>query len=257
MWDDTPALLIVLLVAILAACFFELWRVERMSGAATREMERRRREHRALTSGEGVGSPTTTPGSVPLRRPVPQEGSRRGTRTSGPIQTQTAQRMSGASTREVVRKEKSTQTPAPSILIPVRDVRVTTVNDEGDTPRVVHEFEPWMEPTSEEGRLTYAQAELSPQASVRGPSFQHDESYEHGQAGHGATEDCDAMGSSLLTAALQQYYASIEASPQEASAHTEEERPLPSSDHSGRAQEQVPRRRAHRDIHKDKSHSEW
>ena len=165
--------------------------------------------------------------------------------------------MSGVSTREVVRKEKSTQTPAPSILIPVRDARVTTVTDEGDTPRVVHEFEPWMEPTSEEGRLTYAQAELSPQASVRGPSFQQDESYEHGQAGHGATEECDAMGSSLLTAALQQYYASIEASPQDASAHTEDERPLPSSDHSGRAQEQVPRRRACRDIHKDKLHSEW
>ena len=95
---------------------------------------------------------------------------------------------------------------------------------------------------------------LSPQASFQGPSFQQKE---HWQAGHGATEDCDAMGSSLLSAALQRYYASIEASPQEASAYPEEERPLPSSDHSPRCQGQVPRRRAYRDIHKERLRSDW
>ena len=75
--------------------------------------------------------------------------------------------------------------PAPSIQIPVRAARVTTVNDEGETPKVVHVFErAWIEPTREEGRLSFAQSEASLQAPVHGPSFPQEKL----QPGHCAIE---------------------------------------------------------------------
>ena len=73
---------------------------------------------------------------------------------------------------------------------------------------------------------------------------------------HAALEACDAAGSSLLSASLHRYYASIEASPQEASAYVtdkmEQARPSPSSFHSSRDQGQLAQRRTVRDIHGDK-----
>ena len=133
-----------------------------------------------------------------------------------------------------------------------RNKHVVTLDSLREAPTTVHMIQGTargdVDLSSRSGKRTKEKSTQTRTPSILIPVRDH----------HGAAEDCDAMGSSLLSAALQQYYASIEASPQEASAHTEEERPLPSSDHSGRAQEQeVPRRRACRDIHKDKFHSEW
>ena len=78
-------------------------------------------------------------------------------------------------------------------------------------------------------------------------------------ADHGANESCDAAGSSLLSAALQQYYASVEASLQGASAcvtdNMEQARPSLPPFHSWRDQGQLPQRRKYRDVRGDKMSS--
>lgn len=148
--------------------------------------------------------------------------------------------------------------------------RGASVRDDKDTSGVEHLLPrayvsgPRLESSSslEEEQPTFAHRNEPPPRPRGMPSLPaRSRQEEHRPAGHGAIEACDAAGSSLLSASLQRYYASIEAWPQGASACVTDNmghaRPSPSSFHPWRDQGQLPspRRRTYRDIHGGKLRS--
>jgi len=133
---------------------------------------------------------------------------------------------------------------------------------EGLLSRRAHVSGPSLESSSslEEGQSALANRNEPPPGPRGMPSLPARSRQERRQPeDHGAIQACDAAGSSLLTASLHRYYASIEASPQAASAYVtdnmEQARPSPSSVRSWREIGQLPQRRTYRDIQGDKLRS--
>jgi hypothetical protein len=164
------------------------------------------------------------------------------------------------SSSSAMRMRTAVREPSNARGASVRDDK--TASREGHLSRRAHVSGPSLESSSslEEGQSALAHRN-EPPPWPRGmqslPVRSRQEGYQ--PANHGANEACNAAGSSLLSAALQRYYASIEASPHGASAYVtdnkEQARPSPPPFHSWQDQGHLPQRRTYRDVHGDKMRS--